>query len=113
MGDKDKKRDPILTYNKFTTSNAIKKFNNLYLKNYFLSLEISPKYIIFDDIHFYSKLQDLILNESIEKWKEYLYFCLLNSLSPYLNEYYENNYFFFYGKILSGQKKMKPLKDKV
>ena len=106
------KRDPLKTYNKFSIKSSIKKFSNLFLKEYFQTIKINPEYIIFDDINFYLELEKLILNESIQNWKEYFYFCLFNSLSPYLSKYYEDNYFLFYGKILSGQKKMKPLTER-
>ncbi|PIX32580.1 MAG: peptidase M13 [Bacteroidetes bacterium CG_4_8_14_3_um_filter_31_14] len=44
---------------------------------------------------------------SINDWKDYLSFHLLNSFAPYLSNDFEKVHFGFYGTILSGKTKMK------
>ena len=110
---KELKRNPFMTYNKLKMNDSIKKFNTLDIESYFKVLNISPEYIIFDDIDFYIKLGKLISLESMDTLKEYLFFCLINSFSPYLSSHYEEQHFNFYGKILSGQKIQKTLKERI
>jgi putative endopeptidase len=110
---KEIKRDPVRCYNKLSIKKSLEKFKNLYLDHYLNVLNINPEYIIFDDINFYNKIGLILKYTNLETWKEYLIFCLMNSMSPYLSSYYDKNYFNFYGKILSGQRKQKPLNEKI
>lgn len=110
---KEKKRDPLKNYHKISFKKSIEKFSNLYLNYYLNNIHIHPEYIIFDDINFYLQIGDLLDKYSINYWKEYLFFCLFNSLAPYLSTYYTDTYFNFYGKILSGQQTKKPLWENI
>ena len=110
---KERKRDPLKNYHKLSFKKSIEKFSNLYLNYYLNNIHIHPEYIIFDDINFYLQIGDLLDKYSINYWKEYLFFCLFNSLAPYLSTYYTDTYFNFYGKILSGQQTKKPLWENI
>ena len=110
---KEIKRDPIRCYNKLSKKKYLEKFKNFYLDHYLNVLNIDPEYIIFDDINFYQKIETILQHKNLDLWKEYLIFCLISSMSPYLSFYYDKKYFIFYGKILSGQKKPKPLNEKI
>ena len=110
---KEKKRDPLKNYHKISFKKSIEKFSNLYLNYYLNNIHIHPEYIIFDDINFYLQIGGLLDKYSINYWKEYLFFCLFNSLAPYLSTYYTDTYFNFYGKILSGQQTKKPLWENI
>ena len=110
---KEDKRDPIKCYHKLSLKQLINKFKNLYLTDYFRILNIDPEYVILDDINFYKKIEEFLNKFNIDEWKMYLLFCLMNSLAPYLSSVYDKIYFDFYGRSLSGQKKQKPLDEKI
>ena len=102
------KRNSIKMYNKIKINNFCKKFKEFNWNIYFDELEINTENIIYDDAAFYEGIDMLIKNKSLETWKNYFYFCILDNLSPYLSTYYEKLEFDFYSKTLSGIKIKNP-----
>jgi putative endopeptidase len=104
------KRDPQLSYNKKEIS-ELKELSpaidwNTYFKG-FVETEIT--FLIVDKPDFFEKLSDLLETVDLEVWKSYLIGRLLNSSANYLSERFENAFFDFYGKVLSGSRQQEEL----
>ncbi len=102
-------RDPIKNYNKVTVEklgNLAPEFN---WKGYFGSIGLgSVKVLIVGQPDFISGFCKVLANESVDNWKTYLKWNLLNETASYLNSDFVNQNFEFYGKVLSGTPEMKP-----
>lgn len=57
---------------------------------------------------FIKAIDAMLVNESIDNWKTYLTWQLINGTASYLSEKFEKQNFSFYGMVLSGTKIMKP-----
>ena len=109
-----KRRNPNNLDHKMTMKELTDLTPNLNWKRYFsqIGLEkndelniVSPKFI--------SEINNMISEVSIDDWKIYLQWNLINRTANYLNSAIENEDFAFYGKVLSGQDKMKPRWERV
>lgn len=58
---------------------------------------------------FFAKTQELLKNVPIEDWKVYLSWQLVGAMAYHLSDEFISETFNFYGKVLSGQKRLKPL----
>ncbi len=104
------KRDPKLSYNKFYLDDLIKISPSMDWKGYFKGLtDVKIDYFIIDNPEFYKLVDNLISNESIETWKNYLTARILIFNSNCLSERFENTFFNFFGKIIRGTVKIEPL----
>lgn len=57
---------------------------------------------------FFKELNDLLANEPLENWKNYLRFHLANAYAPYLSSKFVQENFNFYLQYLRGAKEMQP-----
>ena len=105
------KRNSIKIYNKIYIDEFQNKFTFFNFKTYFSQLKIKTDILIYDNLQFYQKLDVLIKNISINQWKKYFHYSLLNNLSPYLSSYYKDISFTFYSKQLSGVKNQKNINE--
>ncbi len=64
--------------------------------------------VIVGQPEFYKALQTALTQTSIETWKNYLRFHLLNTTAPYLSSPFVDAQFQFYGSTLRGAEKMRP-----
>lgn len=94
-------------YNKVSMNTFQTYFKHIDWKVYFNVLNIDTDAIIYDNLNFYLILDKYISYLTLSQWKSYLYFCVINSLSDCLSDYYRDLNFHFYHKILSGQEKPK------
>ena len=94
-------------YNNVSIHTFQSYFKNIDWKLYFNILNINTKIIIYDNLDFYLIIDKYINSLTLSQWKSYLYFCIINSLSSYLSQYYLDLNFNFYHRILSGQEKPK------
>ena len=109
-----KRRNPNNLDHKMTMKELTDLTPNLNWKRYFSQIGLekidelniaSPKFI--------SEINNMISEVSIDDWKIYLQWNLINRAANYLNSEIENEDFAFYGKVLSGQDKMKPRWERV
>jgi len=109
-----KRRNPNNLDHKMTMKELTDFTPNLNWKRYFSQIGLekidelniaSPKFI--------SEINNMISEVSIDDWKIYLQWNLINRAANYLNSEIENEDFAFYGKVLSGQDKMKPRWERV
>ena len=109
-----KRRNPNNLDHKMTMKELTDLTPNLNWKRYFSQIGLekidelniaSPKFI--------SEINNMISEVSIDDWKIYLQWNLINRAANYLNSEIENEDFTFYVKVLSGQDKMKPRWERV
>lgn len=101
------RRDTNKRYNPYTLNKLQNLSPSINWKKYLSNIGIdSCQKCIVDYPNFYKKLNHML--QDIESVKLYLIFHLISDLSPFLSKEYLENQFSFYGKILRGQKKMKP-----
>ncbi len=104
-----KNRNPLLTYNKYTSEDFQKSFSGINWKNYFEALQIKqPAEIDVNQVDYLKALENLIHSTDITVWKNYLQAYTIRSLSSYLNSAIVDASFDFYGKTIQGQKEMQP-----
>jgi putative endopeptidase len=103
-------RDPYKNYNKFAVADLKKKVTtDIDWQKWFPMTGISNlDTVIVGQPEFFKALNAALVSESIDVWKDYLKWCLLNETAGYLGKDLEEANFSFYGQVLSGIKKQKP-----
>ena len=102
-------RDPIKNYNKMTVADLSKSTPNIAWKTILSVFGVAKAdTIIVGQPEFYKALNSLVKTYSIEDWKTYLKWDLVNSYASYLNSAIENQNFKFYSTVLNGVSKQKP-----
>ncbi len=107
--DRVERRDPHKTYNKFDFT-GLSKLTPAFDWNVFfdgVNLNAREEFNV-AMVDFMKAASDIYKKSDIETLKNYLKFNLLNTAAPYLNDDFVNTNFDFYGKVLSGQKKIRP-----
>lgn len=103
------RRDPEKTYNKYSFAELDQMSNHINWEPYFNSVGLRDvKEIIVSQPDFLKAVDHAIDSISMEEWKNYLKWRLLDSYVPYLSSDFVAIHFDFYGKALSGTKEMKP-----
>jgi len=102
-------RDPVKGYNKYTLDELQKKSSEIKWSEYFTGLGLAkPGDINVGQPSFFVAMSKLLKEVSIEDWKTYLTWNLVNSNASYLSSAFEKEHFDFYSKVLSGKTKMQP-----
>ena len=103
-------RDPHAIYHKMTVEEFAKTTPNidwpLYIKN--IGIDPSVKDVIVAQPDFFVALNKLLESTSIDDWKTYMRWHLINSMATALSSNFEEAHFDFYGKVLSGVKTQQP-----
>lgn len=106
---KVERRDPIATYNKMTVDELQKLTPVFDWKSFFASAQINGvNELIVGQPKYFTTLNNIIKKYTIDQWKIYLRWHLLNDFSPYLSSDFEKQNFAFYSTTLRGVKEMKP-----
>lgn len=107
-----KMRIPELTYNKKALKEAIKIFGTFDFRYYLSKIGAqSPDSIIVSNPAFIQTLAQCIETESLQSWKYYLTWNVLNHYAGHLNQAFVDQNFDFYGRVLKGKKEQKPLQE--
>ncbi|HZY24625.1 MAG TPA: M13 family metallopeptidase, partial [Bacteroidales bacterium] len=102
-------QDPQKTYNKFDIEGLNKLSQNIKWTAYFASTGYSDlKEINIYQPGFFKELGNMMKSVSVNDWKTFLRWHLINSTASYLSKDFENQKFDFYYTTLSGQEKMEP-----
>ena len=102
-------RDPDKNYNKFTGTEFTSTTPALRWNIYFDDRNISvPGYEIVGQPEFFTALNKLVNERPLDDWKVYLRWHLLHSSASYLPTAFDQENFYFYGKVLSGQPQQEP-----
>ena len=106
-------RIPENTYNKKSYSEVCEIMAPFDFNTYVKTLEITkPDSIIVSTPQFFSNLNVLFSDFTLDTWKNYLRWNLMRDAAPYLNQDLVDLNFGFYGKVLSGKKELKDIQDR-
>ena len=107
--EKEKNRDPVATYNLYSFNDfksLIPSFNWDRWEKANLLNKIDK--IIVSQPDYIGNIDNIIKNISIEDWKKYFSWKLLNRFARFLSSDFEKQNFYFYRTILSGVEEMEP-----
>lgn len=107
---KEDTRFPEKTYHKMTVAELEELAPGFSWSEYFASLGLPTEgKLVVSQPDFLKEVAGLFRTLPLDDWKTYLEFHLINGASGALSEPFVDEYFAFYGKVLSGQKELKPL----
>lgn len=102
-------RDPYKLYNKFNTDGMSKLTPGLNWKMLLGQLKVTGQdSMIVGMPKFFTELAKQMNTASIETWKKYLKFHLVNDMSGFLSKSFDTTHFNFYGKTLRGTQEQEP-----
>jgi putative endopeptidase len=102
-------RDPIKNYNKMSIEAFSATTPNIDWKSVTTSMGLkNVDTLIVGQPEFYISLNKMIKNYSIDNWKTYLEWQLMDSYASYLSADFEKQNFYFFSTVMSGVKEQKP-----
>ncbi len=102
-------RDPIKNYNKMTLAEFKSSTPSIAWENVLPHLGIKKAdTVIVGQPEFYKGLSKIVTTYTIDDWKTYLKWDIVNTYASYLNNAIEKQNFYFYSTIMSGVKEQKP-----
>ena len=102
-------RDPYKNYNKMSVAQLDKLVPAIKWETFFTSLGAKvPDSIIIGQPEFFTTLNSSLTTVSVETWKNYLLWQLINTYADKLGGEFDKKHFDFYGTVLTGVKKQKP-----
>ncbi len=105
-------RVPELVYNKYSKKEAILLFGKLDFDSYLSNIGSSSfDTVVISQPEFIKNIATMIETESLEDWKHYLTWNVVNHYAGHLDQKFVDQNFNFYGKVLSGTSEMKPIKE--
>lgn len=106
-------RLPEKTYNKMTYKEAKKLFPSFDFESYLLVLGSQTfDTIIVSQPNHLKSIDNLIAELPISNWINYLKWKTINHYAGSMSDEFVNTYFSFYGGVLSGKKRMKPIEER-
>lgn len=106
-------RVPENSYHKMTKKEAEALFSNFDFDKYLSQLGSQTfENIVIGQPEFVIAVNGFIKTVSIEEWKAYLYFRVLNHYAGYLDEKFVQEKFNFFQGVLSGKTQMKPINER-
>ena len=102
-------RDAERAYNPFSLEKLHSTYKNVNWGQYFglSNLDIKP-FVLISQPEFFDGVNQLLADEPIESWQDYLLFNSIAWLGDKLSKPFEDLNFSFYGKILSGRQEQEP-----
>lgn len=105
-------RLPELTYNKRSLKETSELFGNFDFDQYLQIIQDTlPDSLVVSHCPYLAHFADLLENEPLTVWKDYLQWKTLNHYIKHLDQPLADLNFAFYGKILRGKKSQKPLRE--
>jgi endothelin-converting enzyme/putative endopeptidase len=103
------RRDPYKLKNKIKREELSTLTPNFDWNAFFARLK-SPQFAIVDinAPNFYKELNRQLTSQSLDHWKNYLRFHIVNSYAPYLSDPFVQESFAFYSKYLRGAQEIRP-----
>lgn len=102
-------RDPQKNYNKLAVDKFEKLTPNISWKSVLQKMNVkTADSVIVGQPEFYETLNKIVKNHTINDWKLYLKWDLINTYASYLNSAIEKQNFYFYSTVMSGVKVQKP-----
>ncbi|HXD30325.1 MAG TPA: M13 family metallopeptidase [Pyrinomonadaceae bacterium] len=102
-------RDPNNSYNKIPVADAAKAMPNFPLRDYMAARGV-PVVTEMNLAHpkFFKEVNEMMKDVSIENWKTYLRFMLVNAAAPSLSKAFVDANFNFFSAYLAGTKEQQP-----
>ena len=102
------RRDPYKTYNKKTIEEFSKE-SGIDWATVMADMKVTgEENVIVGMPDFFKEVSNLLNNTSLDEWKQYLKFHVVNDMAPYLSSNFDQARFDFYGKVVRGQQAQKP-----
>lgn len=102
-------RDPVKNYNKMSVAQFKATVPNLAVDKMLATMKVAKAdSVIVGQPEFYKGLNQLVKTYSIEDWKVYLKWNLVDSYASYLNKSIDLQNFKFYSTVMNGVTKQKP-----
>ena len=101
-------RSPEKTYNRMSVSKLQSLVPDFDFSQYFSDIHIRLDTVVVRQKDFFSKMNVLLTDVPIEKWKTYFKFHVLNGYASWLSSDFVQAKFDFFSKTLSGVSEMKP-----
>ncbi len=102
-------RDPNARYNKMTLAQAAEIAPNLSWTEYMSARGVPPvQELNVGQPAFFKEVSAMMKDVSLDDWKTYLRWMLINSAAPRLSKSFVDENFNFYSKYLQGAKEMQP-----
>jgi putative endopeptidase len=105
-------RDLDKRYNKMTVKELSVLAPHFGWSEYFAKREMMSDSIIVAQPEYFTRFSELFDKLSVSQWKTYLYWSVARNTTGYLSMDLERTSFEFYGGVLRGTKKMKPLNQR-
>lgn len=106
-------RIPERTYNKLSLNDLKKRIAPFDLEHYLLECKIeSFDSLIVGQPEFAIKVAEIMETTSLEDWKKYLTWKVIDHYAGHLDTAFVLQNFEFYGKVLSGKTEMKPINQR-
>ena len=106
---KEDLRDVDKTYHKKSLRELAKLAPAVSWNDYFKILGIQQKNIVVGQPEFFRAVSRLLATFPVEAWKTYLFTHVVSDFAPYLSPSFERQSLSFYGRVLAGVRKIKPL----
>lgn len=106
-------RDPESNYHKMALDDFDKQNPTLAIKSVLADMGIQTDSVNVSQPAFFSKLNELLKTTSLDSWKAYLRFHVLDNAADGLSSDFENASFEYHGKALSGQQQLKPRQERI
>lgn len=106
-------RIPEKTYNMLSRRDAVKMAGSFDLERYIQMMGMeSFDSLIVGQPDFLAHMHTMVKDESLESWKFYLQWKVLNNYAGHLDQKFVEKNFEFYGGVLSGKTEMKPINER-
>lgn len=103
------RRDPEKTYNKLEYQNLIDLTSNINWEVYFKTIGLPEvEHVVVGQVDYLKAVNKLLSEYTIEDWKLYLKWKIVDTYAADLDSDFEDANFDFYNRTLSGTKEMKP-----
>jgi predicted metalloendopeptidase len=102
-------RDPQKNYNKMSQADLQQLTPDWKWSDYFKEIKLTePGDINVGQPDFFKAANQVLINTSLDDWKTYLRWHLINATAPELSSDFVNENFNFFGSTLTGAKQLKP-----
>lgn len=102
-------RNPHATYNKMTQEEVAANYPNFNWKKYMKSLGVNyDGEINVRQPKFFEEMNSILTDISIEEWKDYFHWNLIDATASYLTQELQEQNFDFFGRTMQGSPEMKP-----
>ncbi|EMI56628.1 M13 family metallopeptidase [Rhodopirellula sallentina] len=107
---KTENRDPEATYNRKTLEELAELVEKFPIGAMLESAKISDQdAVVVRQPTYFSEIDDVIADGSLDAWKNYLAFHVIDSYAAFLSEDLERRHFEFHGKAVSGTDEQQPM----